>query len=591
MFDINIGSLVLQRLGFFSDTVLKRTTNSIEIWRNILNPDKMMDGETLTVLLEWTIHGSPSNDKLGLPEAPSKTWLDDRSFWQSWEQNNEPQPVPWVKCKEWVCIEREPIWGTEVNHNRLCKLLDICFSTCIQDIDPKDGGLVNRCALPDQDRPNTDLDGTQFMTCDYIKGTKGHYMPRESFLYFRKYERMIEKITLPTPIHLLDHIIIPINIRKSHWLPAHINLQTRSISLLDSSQVYSAAAYPQQKMLIWKFFRMVWTSHVSAVAPGPYWTIPPERFIGLHPRLTDLTPVMMQTLRHRIQVSIRSIMDTTNDHIRTRWNRRGIRPELAGTQSTDPPGQNWTELEQPGTPQQNNFTNTKETRLACGIYTVLSALYAVRNWKIDFVLQAHISQARNWMAAIGHAINEVVSLYRCRCGQNYEQWEDQPTPPCPTCEKTRLRKTRPGKRERESDEITDKRTKYEDRTDEGKTEKNDPPQETKQTPTSYALPDPTPDPRKRTPAVHITTPPEAPTSRFRAYIKQESALKKAENSHSSREPREPERNTERSPSLQRSGRGLRNTGNTCFLNATIQCLGAIDKVNQLHPLTNESTTT
>jgi len=143
MFDINVGSLVLQRLGFFSDSALKRTTNSIEIWRNFLNPDKMMDGETLTVLLEWTIHGNPSNDELGLPEAQSKTWLVDRSFWQSWEQNNEPQPVPWGKCKEWMCIEREPIWGTEVTHNRLCKLLDICFSTCIKDIDPKGGSLVS----------------------------------------------------------------------------------------------------------------------------------------------------------------------------------------------------------------------------------------------------------------------------------------------------------------------------------------------------------------------------------------------------------------------------------------------------------------
>jgi len=142
MFDINIGSLVLQRLGFFHDSILKRTTNSIEIWRNIFNPDKMMDGETLTVLLEWTIHGSPSNNALGLPKAQSKTWLVDRSFWQSWEQNNEPQPVPWVKCKEWVCIEREPIWGTEVIHNRLCKLLDTCFSTCMQNIAPKDGSMV-----------------------------------------------------------------------------------------------------------------------------------------------------------------------------------------------------------------------------------------------------------------------------------------------------------------------------------------------------------------------------------------------------------------------------------------------------------------
>ena len=122
MFDTEICSLVLQRLGFFSDIALKRTTNSIEIWRNILNPDKMMDGETLTVLLEWTIHGSPSSEKRGLPAAQSKTWLVDRSFWQSWEQNNEPQPVPWPQCKDWVCIERVPTWGTEVTHNRLCKL-------------------------------------------------------------------------------------------------------------------------------------------------------------------------------------------------------------------------------------------------------------------------------------------------------------------------------------------------------------------------------------------------------------------------------------------------------------------------------------
>jgi len=79
-------------------------------------------------------------------------------------------------------------------------------------------------------------------------------------------------------------------------------------------------------------------------------------------------------------------MEVTNDHTRTRWNRRGIRPELAGNQATDHYGQKWTVLEQTGTSQQINFTNTTETRLECGVYTFLSALYAVRNWKIDFVL-------------------------------------------------------------------------------------------------------------------------------------------------------------------------------------------------------------
>ena len=97
-FDTNRGSLMLQRLGFFSDIAHKRTTNTIEIWRNILNPEKMMDGEALMVLLEWTIHGCSGKDKLGLPEAQNKTWLVGRSFWQSWEQKNEPQPVPPGKC-------------------------------------------------------------------------------------------------------------------------------------------------------------------------------------------------------------------------------------------------------------------------------------------------------------------------------------------------------------------------------------------------------------------------------------------------------------------------------------------------------------
>jgi len=192
-------------------------------------------------------------------------------------------------------------------------------------------------------------------------------------------------------------------------------------------------------MLIWKFFRMVWTTHADAAAPVPYWTIPPKRFIGLYPRLTDLTPGMRKILGQGTKVTTTTIMDTTTDEIKSRCIRRGISPELAENRPHDPPVQPWTDIKQPGTPQQDNFTNTTETRLACGIHTALRSLYAVRNWKIDFVQQT----ARHWMAAIGHAIHEVVSLHRCKCGQSYEQWGNRPTPPCPTCEKIRLKNTGP----------------------------------------------------------------------------------------------------------------------------------------------------
>jgi len=56
VFDANSGCLFLQRLGFFDDMALKRTTNSYEVWRDILNPEKMINGEALMVLLEWTIY-------------------------------------------------------------------------------------------------------------------------------------------------------------------------------------------------------------------------------------------------------------------------------------------------------------------------------------------------------------------------------------------------------------------------------------------------------------------------------------------------------------------------------------------------------
>ena len=105
MIDTCTGRLVLQRFGFFGDNILKRTTNSSEIWRNILHSDKMMDGEILPVLLEWTLHGHPSREELGLPIAQDTSWLVDRSFWLGFVLFVTPRrrSLSW----NWVCL-REP---------------------------------------------------------------------------------------------------------------------------------------------------------------------------------------------------------------------------------------------------------------------------------------------------------------------------------------------------------------------------------------------------------------------------------------------------------------------------------------------------
>ena len=160
-------------------------------------------------------------------------------------------------------MKEEPVWGNEVVHDKFSTALDTCFSGqtvaalgfAALSQQSRDIPLM-RADLPKQHMTSGALQGLQLMTNDYIKGKAGFYMTLESFSNSRKCQRMIAKIKFPVPIHLLDHLIIPIHVRDSHWFPAHMDVKSRCMSFLDSSYAYSAADYPRQKMLLWKFYRM-----------------------------------------------------------------------------------------------------------------------------------------------------------------------------------------------------------------------------------------------------------------------------------------------------------------------------------------------
>ena len=94
-----------------------------------------------------------------------------------------------------------------------------------------------------------------------------------------------------------------------------MDVKFRRMSFLDSSYAYSATDYPRQKMLLWKFYRMAWTAHANADAPAPSWVVQPARITLLHPRLTQLTPVMVQALGKQKDVTVDSITATVDDRI------------------------------------------------------------------------------------------------------------------------------------------------------------------------------------------------------------------------------------------------------------------------------------
>jgi len=159
-------------------------------------------------------------------------------------------------------------------------------------------------------------------------------------------------------------------------------------------------------------------------------------------------------------------------------------------------------------------------------------------------------------------------------------------PPALHARKPRFRKTAPDEKETERTGRTGKHNKYDESKDNGKNIEDTLPHQTKvtrQSSTPHVFLDPTPGSRREIPAASLTTPFQAPALQHETGKRHDYVLRKVKRRMSLAQ--KPERNVERNPSTTKSSRGLRNT---CFLNVTIQCLGAMDDVNQMHISTKKS---
>jgi len=97
----------------------------------------------------------------------------------------------------------------------------------------------------------------------------------------------------------------------------------------------------------------------------------------------EFPPVMVQVLEKYQKLTVQVVTEVEGDFIIKKWKRQ----EMCLWQEhffLDTSRQNWMGRSQPSQmPQQDSFRNNFQTGLACGQYSVLSSMYAVRNWKLD----------------------------------------------------------------------------------------------------------------------------------------------------------------------------------------------------------------
>ena len=169
-----------------------------------------------------------------------------------------------------MCVETEPVWGNKRACQLLTDALDRLFeqtalleSTKLSDEEFRAGisSPLRQIVLPAKNITSLKQVLPKFTSNDYVQSKFGFYTTLKDFTASRRCIQLVRKVKFPVPIHLLDNLIISVNV-KEHLFPAHLNVVKRQLRFLDSSNNYSAREYTRQEMLMWKFYRLAWTVHV-----------------------------------------------------------------------------------------------------------------------------------------------------------------------------------------------------------------------------------------------------------------------------------------------------------------------------------------
>jgi len=182
---------VLEKLGF-SHQGTDRITSDQDRW-DILTPEKKMTDEIFGNLLTVSIYGH--SKELQLRTSLTKTWILNVSLWNKWHKANTGEEA---SGQRWVYLVEEPVWGNQVLRQEMTAFLDEMHRN-------------NKPLSLSLEELNS-LNCNHLTTDDFIRGQVGFY----TTLQGHECAPMIKKARPQVPLHLLDHMIMPIHVGNNH---------------------------------------------------------------------------------------------------------------------------------------------------------------------------------------------------------------------------------------------------------------------------------------------------------------------------------------------------------------------------------------